>query len=195
MANIGMQGMKYALLETANDGTESYKPSKSFAGAISASITPNSAEASLYGDDKLMEYASSFQNATISLSVADDNDEVFSDLRGRQKEASTGRYRSNINDVVPYVGFGYIVSKIIGGKTKYRAQFFPRMNKVFVSEASTKGENLEFKTITVEGVTMPNKYGDWESHCDVDSLSEAEEELNKYFTLPLSDPHPTAVTP
>jgi hypothetical protein len=67
--------------------------------------------------------------------------------------------------------------------------------KVFVPEASTKGENLEFKTITVEGVTMPNKYGDWESHCDVDSLSEAEEELNKYFTLPLSDPHPTAVTP
>ena len=30
MANIGMQGMKYALLEIANDGTESYKPAKSF---------------------------------------------------------------------------------------------------------------------------------------------------------------------
>lgn len=191
MANIGMQGMKYALLVTEGEGAETtYESAKEFIGAISASITPNSAEASLYGDDKLMEYSSSFQNATVSLSAADDNDAVFADLLGRKKEASTGRYRSNINDVAPYVGFGYIVSKMINGQTKYRAQFFPKMKfKVFVPEASTKGENLEFKTITVEGMTMPSKYGDWESHIDVDSLSLAQEELNKYFTQPLSDPN------
>ncbi len=191
MANIGMQGMKYALLVTEGEGAETtYQTAKEFIGAISASITPNSAEASLYGDDKLMEYSSSFQNATVSLSAADDNDEVFADLLGRKKEASTGRYRSNINDVAPYVGFGYIVSKMINGKTKYRAQFFPKMKfKVFVPEASTKGENLEFKTITVEGMTMPSKYGDWESHIDVDSLTAAQEELDKYFTQPLSDPN------
>ena len=191
MANIGMQGMKYALLVTDGEGAETtYSEAKGFTGAISASITPNSAEASLYGDDKLLEYSSSFQNATVSLTVADDNDEVFADLLGRKKEDATGRYRSNINDVAPYVGFGYIVSKMINGKTKYRAQFFPKMKfKVFVPEASTKGENLEFKTITVEGMTMPNKYGDWESHIDVDSLAAAQEELNKYFTQPLSDPN------
>lgn len=190
MANIGMQGIKYALLVTEGEGAETtYETAKEFIGAISASITPNSAEASLYGDDKLMEYSSSFQNATVSLSAADDNDEVFADLLGRKKEATTGRYRSNINDVAPYVGFGYIVSKMINGQTKYRAQFFPKMKfKVFVPEASTKGENLEFKTITVEGMTMPSKYGDWESHIDVDSLTAAQEELNKYFTQPLSDP-------
>lgn len=48
---------------------------------------------------------------------------------------------------------------------------------------------MEFKTITVEGMTMPNKYGDWESHIDVDSLAEAKSELDKYFTQPLSDPN------
>ncbi len=191
MANIGMQGMKYALLVTEGEGAEvKYETAKEFIGAISASITPNSAEASLYGDDKLMEYSSSFQNATVSLTAADDNDEVFADLLGRKKETSTGRYRSNINDVAPYVGFGYIVSKMINGQTKYRAQFFPKMKfKAFVPEASTKGENLEFKTITVEGMTMPSKFGDWESHIDVDSLAAAQEELNKYFTQPLSDPN------
>ena len=191
MANIGMQGMKYALLVTEGEGAETtYQTAKEFIGAISASITPISAEASLYGDDKLMEYSSSFQNATVSLSAADDNDEVFADLLGRKKETSTGRYRSNINDVAPYVGFGYIVSKMVNGQTKYRAQFFPKMKfKVFVPEASTKGENLEFKTITVEGMTMPSKYGDWESHIDLDSLTAAQEELNKYFTEPLSDPN------
>lgn len=191
MASIGMQGMKYAILVTEGEGAETtYQTAKEFIGAISANITPNSAEASLYGDDKLMEYSSSFQNATVSLTAADDNDEVFADLLGRKKETSTGRYRSNINDVAPYVGFGYIVSKMINGQTKYRAQFFPKMRfKVFVPEASTKGENLEFKTITVEGMTMPSKYGDWESHIDVDSLTAAQDELNKYFTQPLSDPN------
>lgn len=79
---------------------------------------------------------------------------------------------------------------MVNGQTKYRAQFFPKMKfKVFVPEASTKGENLEFKTITVEGMTMPSKYGDWESHIDLDSLTAAQEELNKYFTEPLSDPN------
>ena len=162
MANIGMQGMKYALLVTEREGAETtYESAKEFIGAISASITPNSAEASLYGDDKLMEYSSSFQNATVSLSAADDNDAVFVDLLGRKKETATGRYRSNINDVAPYVGFGYIVSEMINSKTKYRAQFFPKMKfKVFAPEVSTKGENLEFKTIAVEGMTMPSKYGD-----------------------------------
>ena len=119
MANIGMQNMKYALLVTSGEGAETtYQTAKEFIGAISASITPNSAEASLYGDDKLMEYSSSFQNATISLSAANDDDGVFADLLGRKQEASTGRYRSNINDIAPYVGFGYIVSKMVNGQTK-----------------------------------------------------------------------------
>lgn len=197
MANVGLQNMKYALLVTQGEGAETtYQAPKSFKGAISASISPTSAEASLYGDDKLLEYVSSFQSATVSLTAADDNDQVFADLLGRKQEASTGRYRSNINDTAPYIGFGYVVSKIVDGKTKYRAQFFPKMKfKPFVPEASTKGENLEFKTITVEGLTMPNKYGDWESHIDVDTLEDAKDELNKYFTVPLSDPEDTATEP
>lgn len=162
MSNIGMQGMKYALLVTEGEGAETtYSDAKEFIGAISASITPNSAEASLYGYDKLMECSSSFQNATVSLSAADDNDEVFSDLLGRKKETSTDRYRSNINATLHLMLGLDIVSKMINGQTKYRAQFFPKMKfKPFVPEASTKGENLEFKTITVEGMKMPNTYGD-----------------------------------
>ena len=197
MANIGMQSMKYALLVTEGEGAETtYQTAKSFKGAISASISPTSAEASLYGDDQLLEYVSSFQSATVSLTAANDDDEIFADLLGRKKEEATGRYRSNINDVAPYVGFGYIVSKIVDGNTKYRAQFFPKMKfKVFVPEASTKGENLEFKTITVEGLTMPSKYGDWEAHIDVDTLESAKEQLNKFFTTPLSNPENNTTTP
>lgn len=195
MANIGMQGMKYGLLVTEGTGAETtYETSKSFVGAISASLTLNSAEASLYTDDKLTEYASAFQNASLTLESGDDKDDVFADLLGRKKDGTTNRYRSNINDKVPYVGFGYIVSKMTDGKNLYRVQFFPKMKfKPFVPEASTKGENLEFKTVSVEGMIMPSKYGDWESHIEVEDLAAAKQELDKYFTEPLSDP--TAVTP
>lgn len=77
MANIGMQGMKYALLITEGEGAETtYQAAKEFIGAIGANITPNSAEASLYGDDKLMEYSSSFRNATVFLSLPN-NSNIF----------------------------------------------------------------------------------------------------------------------
>lgn len=78
------------------------------------------AKASLYGENKLMEYSSSFQNATVSLTTADDSYTVFTDLLGRKKEGTTNRYRSNINDKIPYVGFVYIVSKMTDGKNLYR---------------------------------------------------------------------------
>ena len=57
MANVGLQNMKYSLMVTQGEGAETtYQTPKSFKGAISASISPTSAEASLYGDDKLFEY-------------------------------------------------------------------------------------------------------------------------------------------
>ena len=190
MARIGMHGMKYGLLVTTGAGAETtYEASKEFKGAISADISPNNAEAKLHYDNTLGEYASAFQDATITLTAADDTDDVFADLLGRTQETLTGRWRTNINDKVPYIGFGYIVSKIVSGANKYGVVFFPKMKfKPFVPSASTKGESLEFNTISVEGQILANKYGDWESHIEVVDLVEATAELDKYFTEPLSDP-------
>jgi len=84
------------------------------------------------------------------------------------------------------------VSKIIGGVLRFRVQFFPKVKFAqFVPEASTKGESLEFNTITVEGQIMASDYGDWAAHIEVDTLVQAEIELDKFFTEPLSNPNST----
>ena len=74
------------------------------------------------------------------------------------------------------------MSKIKNGIRKFRAQFFPKIQfKPFIPEASTKGESLEFKTVTVEGLTIPNALGIWESHIDVATEEEAIFESEKFF--------------
>ena len=179
MASVGMKGLRYALLNTT--GT-TYGIPKIMGGAINASISPNFAEASLYADDTLKEYISSFQSATVSLTVDDDDDAVFSELLGKTIDDETGVVSSNINDNPPYVAFGYIVTKIKNNVQKWRAQFFPKIKfKPFVPEASTKGDSIEFSPITIEGMTVANDIGIWESHIEVASEADAIEELENFF--------------
>ena len=188
MARIGMQGMKYGLF-TAGSET-SYDVAKEFKGAVSAEISPNVPDANLYADDALMEYASAFQDATIKLTAADDTDAVFADLLGRTQEATTQRWITTINDLVPYVGFGYIISKIVSGVPMFLVQFFPKVKfSPFVPSASTKGESMEFQTISVDGKILANTFGIWESHITVADLATAQTELDNYFTSPMTDPN------
>jgi phi13 family phage major tail protein len=185
MARIGMQGMKYGLF-AANSET-SYQTPKEFKGAVSADISPDISEANLYSDDELSEYAAAFQDATITLTAADDTDEVFADLLGRTQEGS--RWITTINDKIPYVGYGYIISKIVSGIPKFLVQFFPKLKfSPFVPSASTKGESMEFQTISVSGKILANKFGIWESHITVNDLTTARAELDNYFTDPLVEP-------
>lgn len=120
MANIGLKYLKYAKLKEDN----TYDIPKSFGAAINAQISLNTAEASLYGDNQLIEYASTFQSANVSLEVDDDDDTVFAEVLGKTINTETGVVSSGINDSAPYVGISYIVSKIKNGTRKFRAQFF-----------------------------------------------------------------------
>jgi len=179
MANVGMKGLQYAIL---NKNGTTYDEVKTMGGAISASISPNFAEASLYCDDTMKEYISSFQSATVSLTVDDDDDQVFSELLGKTIDPITGVVSSNVNDNPPYVAFGYVVTKIKNNVQKWRSQFFPKIKfKPFIPEAKTKGDSVEFSTITVEGMTIANDTGIWEMHVECDTETEAFEKLREFF--------------
>lgn len=180
MAQIGMKTLKYALLGT-NETTYTTLP-KTMGAAISASVTPNFAEASLYADDRLQEYVQAFQSATVSLGVDNDDDVVFAELLGKTIDTASGIVSSNINDNPPYVGFGYIVTKIKNNVPRFRVQFFPKIKfSPFIPDATTKGETIEFGTVTVEGTTVANVLGVWESHLEVATESEAIAALDEFF--------------
>jgi phi13 family phage major tail protein len=179
MANIGMRNLKYAILKA--DG--SYETPVIMGAAIGATVTLNVAEASLYGDDHMIEYASAIQNAGISLTVDDDDDTVFAELLGKTIDPQTNIVSSSINDAPPYVGFGYIVNKVKNGVQKWRAQFFQKVQfKPFIPESATKGKSLEFKTVSVDGTSVPNSLGVWEAHIDVATEAAAITALGNFFS-------------
>jgi phi13 family phage major tail protein len=179
MANLGMKYLRYAIL---NEDDTTYGTIKTMGRAISASVSPNIAEGSLYADDKTAEYATAFQSAAVTLGVDDDDDATFAELLGKSYDEATKIVSSSIDDNPPYVGFGYIVSKIKNNLRKYRAQFFTKMKfKPFIPESKTKGDSIEFGTPSVEGLTIANNAGIWESHVEKDTETEAITALDAFF--------------
>ena len=180
MAGIGLKSFRYAKL---NEDGKTYGEVKTLAGAIECKVTLDLSEATLYADDVLKEQVSLFKNGTMTAGIDDDDDEIFAELLGKTIDEETGAVTSNVNDTPIYVGFGHIIPKMLGGKRKYKVEFFPKMKfKAFMVDAKTKGENLEFTTPSVEATIFENSDGDWEKHVVCDTEAEANEKLIGYFT-------------
>lgn len=179
MATIGLKNFKYAKL---NDDGKTYGEVKTLAGAIECKVTLDLSEASLYADDVLKEQVSLFKSGTLTAGIDDDDDAIFAELLGKTVDKETGVIISNVSDTPIYVGFGHIVPKIVGGKRKYKVEFFPKLKfKPFIADSKTKGDNLEFTTPSVEATIFENDNGDWEKHKVYDTESEANTALNGFF--------------
>ena len=179
MATIGLKNFKYAKL---NDDGKTYGEVKTLAGAIECKVTLDLSEATLYSDDALREQISLFKSGTMTAGIDDDNDTVFAELLGKTVDKETGIITSNVNDESIFVGFGHVVPKMVGGKRKYKVEFFPKMKfKPFITDAKTKGDNLEFTTPSVEATIFENDNGDWEKHKVYDTESEANTALEVFF--------------
>jgi hypothetical protein len=91
----------------------------------------------------------------------------------------------NANDVAPYVGFGRIITKMVGGVLKYKVEF---LYKVKFSEPSqednTKGETLEFGTSTLEGTVATLANGNWSETKTFDDKSDAISYLEGLMVAP-----------
>ena len=146
----------------------------------------NSAE--LYADDALAETDYTFKKGTLAITVANDDDEKDAELMGNT--IAEGEVTKNITDTAPEVGYGHIVTKMVGGVRKFKVEFFPRVKFTKITtDAKTRGENVEFGTTSIEGVVYPldeamNGYaaGTWEKHQTFASEAEAEAYLDKCLT-------------
>ncbi len=180
MAGIGLKSFKYAKL---NDDGKTYGEVKTLAGAIECKVTLDLTESSLYADDTLKEQVSLFKNGTLTAGIDDDDDAIFAELLGKTVDKETGIVTSNVSDEPISVGFGHVVPKMVGGKRKYKVEFFPKMKfKPFMTDAKTKGENLEFTTPSVEATIFENDDGDWEKHKVCDTETDANTALESFFT-------------
>ena len=189
MASIGLRNYRYAPL---NADEKTYKSPATLAGAIESSVSLNIAEAKLNADDVVKEKVSEFIDGTITLGIDDDDDTKFSVLLGEKTEdyktgsgdteKTTKVYKSNVDDVPVYFGFGQIVPKLVNHQKVYKVEFFPKVQfKPYVTDKKTKGDSLEFTTPSVEGSIFTNKDGDWRKRATFDTESEAQTFLDSLF--------------
>ena len=82
MATIGLDKLFYAKITEGENGEETYDKPKSLAKAMSAELSVELAEATLYADDGAAEVVKEFQSGTLSLGVADIGAAVAEDLTG-----------------------------------------------------------------------------------------------------------------
>lgn len=155
MATIGMEYPVYSPITTYTPGSAiTYGTGKVLAKAIAASITQNRRDNPLYADNGLAENDRGMTDYTLSLEVDDLSITDRAALLG--EVAITGTTTTSHYAVVdvdpPYVGFGYIRNRIVGGAKKVEAYWFHRCQFVQgTEEAKTKGKEIEWGTYKLEG--------------------------------------------
>lgn len=195
MARIGFKKAKYNKHDTATDKFAALEDSKvpELEKVVDEKFAPEYNSAELYGNDVLAESDYTFKKGTLTLTLVDDNDEKDADLLGNTVSSETsnkGEVIMKVDDNAPEVGYGHIIPKIVNNVRKYKVEFFPRVkfNKV-THDAKTRGESVEFTTVTLEGVVYPLDKtfnglaeGVWEKHKTFSSLTDAETYLDSLLT-------------
>ena len=188
MARIGFKKAKYNKIVNNTYATLTSSTVPEFEKVIDEKFAPEYNSAELYANDGLAESDYSFKKGTLSLTVADDNDELCAEILGNTE--ADGEVTSNIGDVAPEFGYGHIVPKLVKGVKMFKVEFFPRVKFTKItSDNKTRGESVEFNTTAIEGTVFPLetainglKVGDWEKHQTFATLEEAETYLNGLLT-------------
>ena len=188
MARIGFKKAKYNKIVGNKYATLTSSNVPVFEKVIDEKFAPEYNNAELYANDALAESDYSFKKGTLSLTVADDNDELCAELFGNT--ITDGEVTSTIEDAIPVFGYGHIIPKIVGGARKYKVEFFPRVKFTKItSDNKTRGESMEFSTTALEGTVYPldtalngMTAGTWEKHQTFDKLAEAETYLDSLLT-------------
>lgn len=165
MAKIGLTNIWWGKLTEAEDGTPSYDGPKTFGKAVSCKVSVTNNDAALYADDALAESDKSFNSASVTLGVSDDDDTIFAPILGHtvnSGKAGNGEMVRNANDVAPYIGLGRVITKMVNGAMKYKGEFLYKVKFTEPSqEDQTKGEKVDFKTPEIEGSAASLANGNW----------------------------------
>ena len=179
MAKIGLNNLKYSKLTEASDGTATYAGAKSLGKAVDCKVSIEKYDAELYADDTLAESDNTFKKGTITLTIDEDDDTVFAEILGHTVDAESNEMVRKDTDIAPYVGVGRILTKVVNGVYKYKVEFLPKVKfSEPEQEEATKGDNIEFKTPSVEGKVVKLKDGTWSKTKTFTAKDDAIEYLN-----------------
>ena len=190
MANIGLRYAKYNKIDYT---TKKYKALVNstvpiLGKLIDGKFSKENNDARLDADDMLAEYDSSFKSGTLNLTIADVEDDTYADVKGC--EVNSSEVTENVDDEVPEIGYGHIVTKMINGIKKYKVEFLPRIKITNITQDhKTKGEGIEFGTTSIEAKVFALteeinglNIGDYRKIKTFDTLNEAVAYLDGLLT-------------
>ncbi|ABZ85384.1 phage major tail protein, phi13 family [Heliomicrobium modesticaldum Ice1] len=151
MATIGLDRLYYAKITEDENGEESYGTPVPLAKAITAELSVELAEATLYADDGAAEVVKEFQSGTLSLGVADIGAAAAEVLTGATLDDNKVLISASEDGGDP-VAIGFRAKKANG---KYRYFWLYRVKfGIPATNLQTKGDSITFSTPTIEGTVM-----------------------------------------
>ena len=143
MATIGLDKLFYSKITEGENGDETYAAPVALAKAMTAELSVELAEATLYADDGAAEVVKEFQSGTLTLGVDDIGKSVAEDLTGAVIDEN-GVLISASEDGGAPVAIGFRAKKANG---KYR--YFWLYRVIFgipATNLTTKGESIELES-------------------------------------------------
>ena len=151
MATIGLDKLFYAKITEDASGNETYAKPTQLAKAMSAELSVELAEATLYADDGAAEVIKEFQSGTLSLGIDDIGTTAASDLTGAVIDENHVLISTSEDGGTP-VAVGFRAKKSNG---KYRYFWLYKVKfGIPATNLTTKGESIEFSTPTIEGTVL-----------------------------------------
>ena len=187
MAGIGLS-KPYAAVYTNNGSSVTYTGCAVIGKAVSLEFTMNTNNDNiLYADNSIAESDLQFAGGSITVGTDDLDAAQMKRLFGLTETnisatsiTTTGAkwYSWNDSQAIPYVGFGGIVKKQVGGVTKFVAVVFPKVQFANPGiSATTQGDSVTWQTPEITGNVMrddtSNHTWQWRSS-DMDTEAEAE---------------------
>ena len=157
MATIGLDKLYYAKITEDKDGNETYETPTPLAKAMTADLSVELAEATLYADDGAAEIVKEFKSGTLSLGIDDLGATIASDLTGATID-SDGVIISTQEDGGAPVAVGFRAKKA-NGKYKYYWLYRVKFG-IPATNLATKGDSITFSTPTIEGTIMRRNKAD-----------------------------------
>ena len=161
MATIGLDKLYYAKITEDADGIETYGNPAILAKAMTADLSVELAEATLYADDGASEMVKEFKSGTLSLGIDDIGAAVASDLTGCTID-NGGVVISTAEDAGAPVAIGFRARKA-NGKYKYYWLYRVRFS-IPATNLATKGDSITFSTPTIEGTIFRRNKPDANGH-------------------------------
>lgn len=154
MAKIGCKRLLYC--DNASGAT-----AIKLGALVSADLSINTAEASLYGDDIRQEYVNEFINATLTCTSTDITPEIESKILG--STLSSSELVDNASDSAPEGKVGYYRSVMVNGVKYFEGVWFDRAKASITSDSdNTKGESVSFGTYTITfAISADPTSGNW----------------------------------